>query len=221
MQKKISIILMMLLFLMPVLCQAELIQIGFSGIVDSVTDPYNLLENGVQTGNSISGSYIYDSETPDSEPSVYVGLYQHTTSPYGISLTIGTLTFQTDPANVNFVISTSNNYDGATLDVYGTASYNNLELDNGTIVDEFGLRFDDYSGAALSSDALPLTPLNLLQWEDNGFGIYGSGYPIPPIEGDKSVPFSIIGHVDSVWLIPEPTTLLLFGLGGLFLRRRS
>jgi len=222
MKKKIPKI-MVLLLLVPAMCQATVIQIGFTGVVDLVGDSYNLLENGVQAGDSISGFYIYDSETPDSEPEglMSIGWYQHTTAPYGISLTIGTLTFQTNPANVNFMIGISNNYDGASLDVYGVASYNNLELDNGTIVDEFGLRFDDYSGTALSSDALLPIPLELSQWESKGLGIHGSGYPSPPIEGDKSVPFSIIGHIDSVWLVPEPTTLLLFGLGGLFLRKRS
>jgi hypothetical protein len=215
--------IMVLLFLMPAICQAAVIEIGFTGLVDNVVDPYNLLENGVQEGASISGFYIYDSETPDSEPEglTYIGWYRQTTAPSIMCLTADSLTFQSDPTNMDIMIAVSNNYGGAILDVYGVTSYNNLELDNGIIVDAFGMGFDDYSGTALSSDALPTIPLDLSQWESNGLGIQGSGYPTPPIGGDKSAPFSIYGHVTSVWLIPEPTTLLLFSFGALILRKRK
>lgn len=217
--RKIIPKIVILLFLVPAICQATVIQIGFAGLVDSINDPYNLLENGVQEGASISGFYIYDSETPDSWPLVIsAGSYLHTTTPYGISATIGGLTFQTDPTDVDFRIGITNGSEG---DLYIVSSYSNLELDNGLIVSSIGMRFDNFSGTVFSSDALPQIPLDLSQWQYNYFGIHGGGYPSPPIEGNKTVPFSINGHVDSVWLIPEPATMLLLCLGGLLLRKRS
>ena len=81
----------------------------------------------------ISGFYIYDSATPDSDSSVYHGSYQHTTTPYGMSLAIGNLTFQTDPLNVDFVIGLTNNYYDEPWDYYTVTSYNNLQLNNGAI----------------------------------------------------------------------------------------
>ena len=175
-------------------------------------DPYNLLEDGIQANDLISGFYTFDSEIPGS-----AGVYLHTTAPCGISVTIGDLIFQTDLDDVNFTIDVTN----AGADIYIVRSDNNLGLDNG-IGNMYRIRWrlDDSSGTALSSDALPLEPLDLSQWQYNCFSIYGSGYPSPPIEDNKTVSFEVLGRVTDVWLIPEPATLILVGLGGLLIRKR-
>jgi hypothetical protein len=215
MRRVISISFFFLLFSFTP-ARAEIIQIGLTGLVDSVTDPYNLLENGVHQNDPIAGFYIYDSATPDSKPQLlYYGEYVYSTTPFGISSVVGDLTFQTNPANVDFIIGVLNN-EVASIDGYEVSSHNNLELGNGVIVDDMGWKLDDFYGTALSSDALPLMPLDLSQWQSNYFSIYGRGL----MEDDKWVPFSIYGHVDSVYLIPEPATIILFSLGGLFLRKR-
>jgi hypothetical protein len=202
---------------MPV--RAELIKIGLAGQVDYIDDPYSLLENGVHQGDSITGFYIYDSETPDSDPSIYIGFYQHWTAPYGMSLTAGSLTFQTDPTNVNLEIGLTNNYEGDPPDHYTVTGHNNLALANGVSIDNLHWQLDDYSGTALSNDALPLTAPDLSRWQSNSLSVSGGMYPFP-LEGDKTL-FRISGQVTSVWLIPEPASLLIFGLGGILLRKRS
>jgi hypothetical protein len=197
-----------------VLCfcaHAELIEIGFSGLVDSVDDPCNLLQNGVQQGATITGSYSYNSQTPDSTPELeWNGLYQHTTTPYGMSLTIGELTFQTDETNVDFVVWIKNNFNN-TEDGYRVTSYNNLPL-NDLHIERLSWFLNDYSGDAISSIELPATPPDLSVWQSNLLLI--DGY-----RGSDFFEFS--GHVTDVWLIPEPCTLFIFGLGGLLLRKRS
>ena len=203
----------------PAVCRAAVIKIGLTGLVDYVNDPYNLLEGGVTGGDPITGFYTYDSETPDSEPSVYDGIYQHTTTPYGMSLTVGDLVFQTDPTNVNFTIGLVNNYWGDPPDFYGITSYNNLTLNNGVNVDELHWQLTDYSGTALSSDMLLITPPDLSQWQSNLLSIRGGRYPFPP-DGTKTL-FGINGHVTSVYIIPEPATILLLAMGALALRRRN
>jgi hypothetical protein len=215
--RKITLIISLLFVFCPA-GWAEIIEIGLIGQVDYVDDPYNLLENAVYQGDSITGYYIYDSETPDSEPSIYDGIYRHTSALYGMSLTAGSLTFQTDPTSVDFVIGLTDNYYGDPPDFYGITSYNNLPLINGVSIDNLHWQLRDYSGSALSSDALPLTAPNLSQWQSNMLSISGGLYPFPP--GEKTL-FRINGHVTSVWLIPEPATLFLFGLAGLFLRNRK
>jgi len=211
MQKKIYKI-MILLFLVPAMCHATVIEIGFAGLVDSVDDSYNLLEGNVSVGNIITGFYVYDSETPDSTPElIWNGLYQHTTVPYGMSLTIGEITFQTDTADVDFVVWIENDFDGTIKDGYRVTSYNNLPL-NDLYIDRLSWFLDDYSGDAISSIELPDTPPDLSAWQSNNLIINGFS---------SSEGFKINGHVDSVWLVPEPTTLLLLGLGGLLLRKRS
>jgi len=210
----------MLLFAVCSSGRAEIITIGIEGIVDSVDDSYNLLESEISAGDTITGWYIYDSETPDLEPSTYNGIYEHTTTPYGFSLTIGNLTFQTDPTDVDFVIGIENNYYGGPWDYYTVTSSKNLPLDNGVSVDNLHWQLDDYPGTAISSDELTIVPPHLSKWKHNNrLSILGGQYPFPsPTE--KTL-FGINGHVTSDWLIPEPATLLLFGLGGLFLRKRN
>jgi hypothetical protein len=213
----LSIGLVLLLSFTPI--KAEIIQIGLTGLVDYVDDPYNLLGSGVTEGAQITGFYIYDSETPDSEPSVEFGIYKHTSTPYIMSLTIGSLIFQTNPTNVDLVIGLTNNYSGGSWDSYGVTSYNNLTLDNGVSIDRLHWQLDDYSGTALSSDALPTTPPVLSQWQSNQLSVRGGMYPFPP-DGTKTL-FGINGHVTSVYLIPEPASLILLATGGLLLNRKD
>jgi hypothetical protein len=91
--------------------------------------------------------------------------------------------------------------------VYWLASYNNASLDNGALVDSIWWQLNDDTGSALSSDALPTTFPFLGDWQANVLGI----------EGDRR--YGIKAHVTSA--IPEPCTVLLFGVGTLFLRKRS
>jgi hypothetical protein len=217
--KKVILSIGLVLFFSFTPAQAYLIKIGLTGQVDYVDDPYNLLENGVHQNDLITGFYLYDSATPNSEPSVEFGIYKHTSTPYGMSLTIRSLIFQTNPTNVDFVISLTNNYSGGSWDSYGVTSYNNLTLDNGVSIDRLHWQLDDYSGTALSSDALPITPPDLSQWQSNLLSVRGGMYPFPP-DGTKTL-FGINGHVTSVYLVPEPTSFILLATGALLLKRRS
>jgi hypothetical protein len=219
MNSKIIKITAFIFLVIPMICQAEIIKIGFTGKVDSIFDPYNVLENTIHQNQSITGFYIYDSATLDSDPSPMFGVYQYNISPYGMSLTIGDLTFLTDPLFVNSELVLVNNYGGGPHDTYGITSHNNLPINNDLSIDIISLQLDDYTGYALSSDSLPLTPPDLTQWQTKSFSIEGGRYPFPP-SGEKTL-FGIGGHVETVYLIPEPATLLLLGLGAIFIRRRK
>jgi hypothetical protein len=199
--------------------QAETIKIGLTGVVDSVGDSYNLLGGKIQANDIITGFYTYDSLMSNSAPEPeYEGWYQYTTSPYGMSLTVGDITFQTDSENVNFGIEVSNNFYGESRDIYVMNSNNNLSLANGLSIDNLHWQLDDYSGTALSDTALPLEPPDLSKWS-NSLSIMGGQYPFPS-PGEKTL-FEIIGHVTEVHLVPEPISLCLLAFGGLFLRRKA
>jgi hypothetical protein len=214
-----AILLMMMILCLTQFGQATVIKIGLIGQIDSVDDPYDLLEGAVQQNDPITGYYIYDSETPDTGLSIYGGLYEYDSAPYGMLLTAGNITFQTDPANVDFVITTSNNYYGESYDEFNVKSYNNLDLDSGITVDSLHFQLHDYSGTALSSDALPAGPPDLLDWQTKSLRISGGRYPFPsPLE--KTL-FQINSHVTSVYLIPEPGTLLLFMMGMVAISRKK
>ena len=208
-----------LLLIAPALCRANIIKIGFTGLVDQVDDPCNLLENGVHQNDLITGYYTYDSETPDSFPQYSdQGVYRHLTAFYGMSLTISSLTFQTDstdPTNEEFEVDIWNK---SNYDLYSVTSGHNIPLNDEVTVDGIGLSLQDLSGAAISSIELPLTPPDLFVWQYKDLSISGAMYPFPT-DGSKPI-FDISGHVTDIWLIPEPSTLFLLGLGVLLLGKR-
>jgi hypothetical protein len=189
--------------------QAELIIINITATVDIVNDFGNYLEDKIHIGDTITGSYTYESTTWDSEPDLRIGDYWHYAQPAGISLTVGGFDFRTNPDNVSFLVGITNNNSGR--DTYLVRSYNNLSLSNGTGVDYISWQLDDHTQTAFSSDALPVTaPIPLSQWQYNDLILDGehSGYGID-------------ATVISAEVIPEPATLLLLGAGIILLRKRS
>jgi len=202
----IPIIICMLALSVPP-SEATLITIEITAEVDSVRDEANYLDGQINPGDIITGTYIYESTTPDSSPSDPVqGNYWNYAPPAGISLTVGGFNFTTDSSNVVFCVFIRNdNISGD--DIYGINSRNNLPLSNGTLVDYIRWQLNDHTASALSSDALPTTAPILGQWQANDLRL----------ETDRA--FLIHAHVTSA--IPEPATILLFALGALFLRKRS
>ena len=161
------------------------IAIKIEGEVTIVNDPFDLFGGAIQVGDKITGKYIYDSTTPDSEPSSTLGLYEHTSSPYGIELECGGFVFKTDPNDVEFGIIIYNDF-YTYGDAYAPYSVNNLDLSNGLKVSFIGWALIDSTGNALSSDALPTTIPILSDWNENFIQIDGyesSSYNSYNIEG--------------------------------------
>ncbi len=204
-------IITIIMFLSVGFCnvQAEIIIIGIEATVDYVDDPCNVFEGSITPGDIVTGTYMYDSDTEDSNPLSTVGDYWHYDSPFGISLTVGGFDFRTDPDNVNFLVEIIN--DGALEDDgYVLQSYYNLPLPNGVPVGHISWQLNDPSGQALSSTALPITAPVLNDW-DQPFGLY--------FETRRQ--FFVRSYVTSAVVIPEPASLLLLSLGCLVLRRKN
>jgi hypothetical protein len=191
------------------MAQAELITIAITGVVDGFGDNGNYLEGKVHVGDAITGTYTYESTIPDSDPydDPAVGFYCNYGSPCGVSLTVDGFNFKTDPANTKFLIEIDNNNSG--IDGYLIRSYNNLAISNGSPVETISWELQDNTCTAFSSDALPTTAPILSQWQTNSLWFGMSRY------------YGIGAHVTSATLIPEPATILLFGLGILSLRKRK
>jgi hypothetical protein len=212
----LSVLILLCLLSLPI--RAELIKVGIAGHVTNVTDSYGLLQNTIHQGDSIAGYYLYDSSTPDSLPaSTYEGLYVYGTAPYGMSLSVGGLTFETDFDNVDYKIGISNNYYGELYDYFGVTSSRNTPLPGGVSVDQIHWQLDQTPGTAISSDSLPLGLPDLSAWGSNQLSLMGGRYPFPSLT-EKTI-FQISGEVTLVYLIPEPVTITLLGLGGLAIRR--
>jgi len=202
-----------IMFAMFILClwcvpvKATLITIEIEGVVDSVRDTGNQLGGKIKTGDTITGTYTYNLLTPDSEPSAWVGVYEHHNPPAGISVNVGDFTFLTNPDNVDFIVEILNDYPPSLKDQFWMRSYNNISLPSGISV---GIAWwFDYLTDTFSTDALPATAPVLENLEWNIFRI-----------GEMRI-FGISGHITSATLIPEPTTFFFVGFGALILRRKT
>ncbi|MHC4656224.1 MAG: PEP-CTERM sorting domain-containing protein [Planctomycetota bacterium] len=187
--------------------RAEIVTIYLTAEVTHVGDTADLLEGKVTTEDIITGSYTYDSDTPDSEPLSTGGVYWHYNPPCGINLSVGGFVFQTDPDNVELLFGIDNGTYGH--DAYHVTSYNNLPLSNGVEINAIVWQLDDYTETALSSDSLPTTPPVLDDWDGN-YLLLACG------------PYSVVtvgARVTSA--VPEPATFLLLALGSLLLTRRG
>ncbi len=188
--------------------EATLITIEIEAEVDHVNDRLNLLEGRINVGDIITGSYTYESTTPDSNPLPFVGDYWQSDPASGISLNAGGFEFKTDPADIKFLVEIGDNSQSG--DDYYISSYNNVPFRDVVAVNQISWHLGDPTGTALSSIALPTTAPVLDDWDSNYLYINGG-----PRGGD----FIITGHVTSA--VPEPATLLLFSLVALFLRKRK
>ena len=187
MKKKLGILAAILLCCVCLPAGADLITIEISGQVTSVSDQFNHFGNNIHIGDTITGTYTYDSTGIDSNPLT------------GINLTVSGFDFKTDPFSVDFTLEVANNYIGA--DYYTVSSYSNLPLSDGTPVQFIVWWLYDPTGTALSSDAMPLTAPDLSRWN----------YSDLHISHDRD--FGIGATVTSAVLVPEPVTLLLLAFG--------
>lgn len=186
--------------------QATLIEIAITAEVTDVYDPEDFhLEGNVKIGDTITGSYKYDSDATDTNPSSSGGLYEFTQSPCGIFLEAGGLFFKTDPSDTYFLVSIGDDTPpNAFRDTFNITSYSNLSLSNDVPVGNISWQLIDYSATAFINDSLPLLPPVLENWDFNDLFIEG---------GMRSGDFMIHGEVTSAVLIPEPASIIFIGLG--------
>jgi len=191
--------------------QATLITIEITATVDSVDDPSGYLEGNIVAGDIITGTYTYESTTPDSQPSYpTVGRYEHSTPPHGIFLSVSGFDFRTDLTEVDFLVGIANDAtSGGLHDSYWIHSYNNLPLLNGTLVDDIFWNLRDNSATAVSSVNLPTTAPILDDWLSRNE---------LRLEGERGG-YIVDAHVTSA--VPEPATIVLFAVGALLLRKRN
>jgi len=211
MMKRVGTVNFLFVLLSPFYARAVAapVVVGMTAEVTNVTDLDGVFENRINPGDVLVGKYAYDPTTLDNNPLVGVGDYWHDDAPYGVSLSIGGFVFQTNPINTLFLLEICNDLYGH--DTYLLRSYNNLPFSGEIGVDTIEWVLHDYTCSALNSAALQMTPPILGDWDTN--------YLLITV-GEKGGAGYIQATVTSVELVPEPTTVLMLGFGGVGILRR-
>jgi hypothetical protein len=178
---------------------ASLITYDFTGSV-VIVDP--LLSGQFNTTQTISGSFTYDTSTPDSDPTDFSGFYYNA---------ITALTFRIDGYTGSFILSPINESvvikdDGADLLYFLTGV---AAPDIGPLpAFGFDLGFVDYTRSAFTNDSLPETIP-----DPSFFDLSVWGYHVQTAGDFHSVWGDFTSFTKAPSQVPEPSTMLLIGTG--------
>jgi hypothetical protein len=204
-KRQIAILVLVGLLLGAVEIQATPITIQISGTITSASG--DMLPATINAGDTFTGSYTYESSTPDSGG----GHYVHDT-PYGISLSLGGYTFMTTPGHTDsFDMRIADDLvTNGTKDFYSVRSeFSNVSTPSlGFNIDSIRWDLWDTTHTALSSGDMPIVAPILAAWDLNELSItnyVGGG-------------LFIKGTVTQAIVIPEPLTAVLMAMGSLFLK---
>ncbi|MEE9294187.1 MAG: hypothetical protein V3W34_04360 [Phycisphaerae bacterium] len=164
------------------------------GVITSVNDPGNLLEGGVQVGQTVYGGYSFDVTTSDSNELPFVGEYVHNRPQHRLWIGAGRHIFRRDPFDIDCVIQVVD----STEDAFIVQGRSNVRLKHDVIVEEIRWQLFDGSGTALSGTTLPFMAPALEDWTSSLLTIKG-GRTGSPFEQ-----FELTGEITDVACIRNP-----------------
>ena len=217
---KKTILIITTIFLLTISAvNATQISIAITGSVSEIHDPLGHLsdlDSTINVGDSVSGIYVYDSDTiPITNVPVDGYHYYYSESPYGMNLEIENTQFDFNAESVGFNINVVDDYQASfeTLhDVIRMGSYSSSTTPE---IGSFSWQLIDYSHQVLTNMDLPLTAPVLENWDVSEL-LISEDYNLAPYNN-----YLITSQITSAVVVPEPVTILLFGLGGIILNRAS
>jgi hypothetical protein len=175
---------------------SNIVTFNVGATVREIYDYDNVLGNTINVGDTINGSYTFNTDTPDSNSIPEDGFYEHTpgSGSYGFDINIANTNLKSNTSTTdmfNIFIGDANG--SFTWDRYIVESYGSqLPFVNGTVVDNMGIYIDDPSGNTVTSTSLTDQPPALI----------GTGYKDLYIGGMGATPYSsyftIVATVDSI-----------------------
>ncbi len=127
--------------------------------VREIWDDGNVITNNINIGDTISGSYTFNTSTPDIDSSPNIGFFEHQpgSGDYGFDLSINSLNIKTDPNSNQFNIFM---FDGVTdADIYSADTYGaQIPFINGSLIDSISVHINDPSRNTITSATLTNTP---------------------------------------------------------------
>lgn len=187
-----------------VTANGELITFEFAGQINYMEGDLGFLGGSIQIGTPFSGSYTFESTTPDAaylDPAI--GEYAGALTQLSIQVGLHTLS-GIGTSNRIAVAHITEGEDTGDAYIMGAGPLQLLARDVST-----GIVLLDYEALAISNDSLPLSPPSLDLFDITEFTVIG---------GPMVSRFYIAGEVTS--LLPEPTSLLLMLVGGSAVLRR-
>lgn len=217
--KKVVLSLSLTILLLPAIVDASPITFGFTGVVsqDPLLDPVDPFGGSIAFGTLFSGSYVFESTTPDGDLSANGGSY---TSAGGmLSITIGGNAFiASDLLN----IGVGNNFSGS--DFYTVFAQNT----SGADPFDLSLTLQDLNATVFGGALLPTNAPSFAAFELATLFFTGTiaGNQVQ-IDGQLTSLTCTAGCVPGggtgTPVVPEPTTfaLLSAGLAAIYWRRRA
>ena len=163
--------------------------------VREVWDDGNVITNNINIGDTISGSYTFNTSTADIDSSPNVGFFEHHpgSGEYGFDLSVNSYTIKTDTNTNPFNIFM---YDGQTdADIYSADAYGSqIPFINGSLIDTISVHINDPSRNIITGATLTNTP-PVLNGSEQIREIYISGMGNSPMGNSY---FSIIATLNSI-----------------------
>ena len=186
--------------LMPWLAHANPITFNFTGSITQI--PIDDLATGIQSGDSITGSFTFDSTAVDAIGAPTSGSYTSNGAAFGMTAGIG-------PGPVTFSESGFLNIGilNSFVDQYTvTASSAGLTLD---------LFLQDSTGTAFSSDGLPLSPPPLAAFLQREFHLDQTDVAGNETQADGVLTSLTCGSGCVASTVPEPSSAALLFTGAI------
>jgi hypothetical protein len=186
--------------------EAAPVTFTFTGEVNLVsTSPGDPFSGGIGLGTTFSGQITFESTTPDLLPDLPLGAFTSpAAAPYGFSVTIGNFAFSNSGSLGVYTNNGANGDDRFLAQACADGPGCYLLL---------GLGLFDYDGTALGSDALPVTPPSLADFEIAQFslgGVFNGNWAY--VFGDLQSFACGAGCEPASTPVPEPGTLGMVGL---------
>lgn len=187
--------------------KAALVTFQFTGEISSVT-PTLGTARGISTGQPFSGSYTFETTTPDLDGSSNRGRYQGITT-FNVNMAGQAIVLPQTPIQQNNGIFIFDN-EGAFRDRYSlNADATGIEA-SGWRFQQMRLDMLDPSQNAFNNDSLPSTPPSLSSFAQRSASFT---FVNRDASGNLLGFGSVESQVTSLTAVPIPATLLLFGTG--------